>query len=44
MTVQSVPMEAATYDRAKALSAFRAGDAAFYWRRFPVDAALGAVR
>jgi phosphate transport system permease protein len=31
MTVQSVPMEAAAYDRAKALSAFKAGDAAFYW-------------
>ena len=32
MTVQSVPMEAAAgYDRAKALSAFKVGDAAFYW-------------
>lgn len=32
MTVQSVPMTtAAGYDRAKALSAFKAGDTAFYW-------------
>jgi len=32
MTVQSVPMEAAAgYDRAKALSAFKVGDATFYW-------------
>jgi len=32
MTVQSVPMQAApAFDRAKALSAFKAGDAAFYW-------------